>query len=80
MVLTGWAALLAPKGLPSDIYKKLLSAHAKIVGTKAWQDFCKATGSAAYPEYTGDGAVKFLDRDTEIQRPILEEIGAVQGK
>lgn len=78
MVVMGWAAILAPKGLPADIYKKLLSAHAKIVGTKAWQDFCKATGSVGYPEYTGEGAIKFLDQDAEFQRPILEEIGAVK--
>jgi tripartite-type tricarboxylate transporter receptor subunit TctC len=78
MVVMGWAAILAPKGLPADIYKKLLSAHAKVVGTKVWQDFCKATGSVAYPEYTGEGAIKFLDQDAEIQRPILEEIGAVK--
>jgi len=78
MVVMGWAAFLAPKGLPPDIYKKLLAAHAKIVGTKAWQDFCKATGSVGYPEYTGEGAIKFLDRDAELQRPILEEIGAAK--
>lgn len=80
MVVTGWAAILAPKGLPSDIHKKLLSAHAKIVGMKAWQDFCKVTGSVGSPEYTGEGAIKHLDQDAEIQRPILEEIGAVQSK
>jgi tripartite-type tricarboxylate transporter receptor subunit TctC len=80
MVVTGWASMLAPKGLPPDIYKKLISAHAKIVGTKAWQDFCKSTGSVGYPEYSGEGAIKFLDQDAEIQRPILEEIGVVQSK
>jgi tripartite-type tricarboxylate transporter receptor subunit TctC len=80
MEVMGWASLLAPKGLPSDIYKKLLSAHAKVVGLKGWQDFCKATGSVAYPEYTGEGAIKYMDQDAELQRPILEEIGAVQSK
>jgi tripartite-type tricarboxylate transporter receptor subunit TctC len=78
MVVSGWAAILAPKGLPSDINKKLLAVHAKIVGMKEWQDFCKATGSVGYPEYTGGGAIKFLDQDAEIQKPILEEIGAVK--
>ena len=78
MVVSGWAAILAPKGLPSDIYKKLLDAHAKVVGLKAWQDFCTATGSVGYPEYTGEGAIKFMDQDAEIQKPILEEIGAVK--
>jgi tripartite-type tricarboxylate transporter receptor subunit TctC len=78
MVVMGWAAILAPKGLPTDIYKKLIAAKAKIVGTKAWQDFCKTTGSVGYPEYTGEGAIKFLDHDAELQRPILEELGAIK--
>jgi tripartite-type tricarboxylate transporter receptor subunit TctC len=78
MVMMAWGAALAPKGLPSDIYKKLTSAHAKVAGSKAWQDFCKATASVESPEYTGEGAVKFLDQDAEMQKPILEEINAVK--
>lgn len=78
MVVTGWAGIVAPKGLPSDVYRKLVSIHAKVAGSKGWQDYCTATGTMAYPEYAGEEAVKFLDQDAEIQRPILEEIGAVQ--
>ncbi|MEW6184606.1 MAG: tripartite tricarboxylate transporter substrate binding protein [Thermodesulfobacteriota bacterium] len=78
MIVSGWASILAPKGLPPDIYKKLVAAHAKLVGITEWQDFCNATGSVGYPEYTGEGAIKFMDQDAEIQKPILEEIGAVK--
>jgi hypothetical protein len=34
----------------------------------------------ASPEYVGEAAAKFLDRDAEIQRPILEEIGVTKKK
>jgi len=74
MVLTSWAAYVAPKGLPAEISKKLLSAYVKVASSQAWKDWCATKGSIPTPEYVGEGAVKFLDQDAEMQRPILEAI------
>jgi len=74
MVLTSWAAYVAPKGLPAEISKKLLSTYVKVASSKEWKDWCATRGSIPTPEYVGEGAVKFLDQDAEMQKPILEAI------
>jgi len=78
IVLSAWAAGVAPKGLPPEVYQKIISTTRKVAESKEWRDYCVATGSVASPEYVGEAAAKFLDRDAEIQRPILEEIGVTK--
>ncbi len=74
MVLTSWVAHLAPKGLPAEVSKKLLSTYGKVASSREWKDWCAAKGSIPSPEYVGGGTNKFLDQDAEMQRPILESI------
>jgi len=80
MVITAWSAHLAPKGLPADVYKKWLTAYAKVAASKEWEERSLKSASNASPECVGEEAVKFLDKDAEIQRPILEEIGTGKKK
>ena len=80
IVLSAWAAGVAPKGLPPEVSQKLISAAKKVAESKEWRDYCVMAGSMATPEYVGEGVMKFLDQDAEIQRPILEEIGAAKSK
>lgn len=40
--------------------------------SKEWRKWCEQKGSVSTPQYVGEEATKFLDRDAEIQRPILE--------
>lgn len=65
---------VAPKGLPPDIYKKLLSAFSKAISSEKWRDWCAIKASTATPEYVGEAAVKLMDQDAEMQRPILESL------
>jgi tripartite-type tricarboxylate transporter receptor subunit TctC len=74
MVMNSWVAHLAPKGLPAEVSKKLLSTYSKASSTREWKEWCTAKGSIPSPEYVGKAAAKFLDQDAEIQRPILESI------
>ena len=78
IVMSGWAAGVAPKGLPPEVSQKLFSASRKVAESKEWRDYCILTGGMATPEYVGEGVMKFLDQDAEMQRPILEEIGAAK--
>jgi tripartite-type tricarboxylate transporter receptor subunit TctC len=80
MVITAWAAHIAPKGLPAEVYKKWVSSYARVAASKEWEELCVRSGSNASPDCVGEEAVKFLDKDAEMQRPILEEIGAGQKK
>jgi len=80
IVLSAWAAGVAPKGLPPEVSQKLILAAKKVAESKEWRDYCVMAGSMATPEYVGEGVMKFLDQDAEIQRPILEEIGAAKSK
>ena len=80
IVLSSWAAGVAPKGLPPEVSQKLIAATKKVAESKEWRDYCVMAGSMATPEYVGEGVMKFLDQDAEIQRPILEEIGVVKSK
>jgi tripartite-type tricarboxylate transporter receptor subunit TctC len=73
MVIDAWGSYVAPKGLQPDIYKKLLSAFSKASSSKEWQNWCASKATLAAPEYIGEEAVKFLDRDAEKVRPILLE-------
>lgn len=74
MVIDAWGCYVAPKGLPPDIYKKLLSAFSKAAASKEWRSWCSSKATIAAPEYVAEEAVKFLDRDAEKVRPILESI------
>jgi len=78
IVLNGWSGYIAPKGLPRDVYSKIISAFKKVASSKDWIDYNDSMGSKASPEYLGEGGIKFLDEDAEIQRPVLEEIGAAK--
>jgi len=73
MVIEAWGAYVAPKGLPPDIYQKLLSAFGKAASSQEWRAWCTNKATMAAPEYIGEEAVKFLDRDAEKMRPILLE-------
>ena len=74
IVLTSWVAHLAPKGLPTEVSRKLLSTYSKVASSREWKEWCAAKGSIPSPEYVGEAAGKFLDQDAEMQRPILESI------
>jgi len=74
MVIASWAAHVAPKGLPQDVYGKLTEAYRKAAQSKEWQDWCAQKGSIPTPEYIGKGGIQFLDSDAERQKPILETI------
>jgi putative tricarboxylic transport membrane protein len=80
MVLNAWAAHVAPKGLPPEVHKRLTEAHAKVAASREFGEICARTGSIPTPENVGQQAVKFLDDDAEMQRPILEELGVVKEK
>jgi len=73
MVIDAWGCYVAPKGLPPDIHKKLLSAFSAAAASKEWRHWCTSKATIAAPEYVGEEAVKFLDRDAEKVRPILLE-------
>ncbi len=81
IVLSAWAAGVAPKGLPPEVVQRIDSATKKVAESKEWRDYCITSGSVATPEYVGgEGVVKFLDRDAQIQQPILEELGLIKKK
>lgn len=80
MVMNGWIAYVAPKGLPQEVYKKLVAASAKVAATKEYVEENAKTGSITTPDCIGQEAVKFLDEDAANQRPILEELGAAKDK
>jgi tripartite-type tricarboxylate transporter receptor subunit TctC len=74
IVLTSWVAHIAPKGLPAEVYKRLLSAYQNNASSQEWRDWCAQKGSIPSPENLGEGGAKFLDQDGEIQRPVLEAL------
>jgi tripartite-type tricarboxylate transporter receptor subunit TctC len=78
LVLAGWSAHVAPKGHSPEVLKKLLAFHAKVAASKDWADWCATAGTIASPECVGKEAIRFLDKDGELQRPILEELGAAK--
>ncbi len=80
IVVSAWSAGLAPKGLPQEVSHKIVSAAKKVAESREWRDYCVLSGAVPTPEYVGDGIMKFLDRDADIQRPILEEIGMLKKK
>ncbi len=73
MVMDAWGCYVAPKGLPPEISKKLLSAFSSAAASKEWRNWCTSKATIAAPEYVGEEAVKFLDRDADKVRPILLE-------
>jgi tripartite-type tricarboxylate transporter receptor subunit TctC len=80
MVLNAWAAYVAPKGLPAEVYQKLIAAFTKAGASREAIDLAAKTGALPTPDYVGKAAVKFLDEDAEMQRPILETLGVAKGK
>ncbi len=80
MVLNAWAAYVAPKGLPAEVYQKLIAAFTKAAASREAIDLAAKTGALPTPDYVGKAAVKFLDEDAEMQRPILETLGVAKGK
>jgi len=73
MAIEAWGAYVAPKGLPPDINKRLLSAFGKAASSQEWRAWCASKATMAAPEFIGEEAAKFLDRDAEKVRPILLE-------
>lgn len=69
---------VAPKGLPPAIYQKLLSAFSKAISSEEWRNWCTSKASMATPEYIGQAAVKLMDEDADMQRPILESLKAAK--
>ncbi|MEW6267624.1 MAG: tripartite tricarboxylate transporter substrate binding protein [Thermodesulfobacteriota bacterium] len=78
MVFNAWAAYVAPKGLPPEVFKKLTAAFAKASGSKEAKEISLKRGDLPTPEYVGENAAKFLDEDAARQRPILEELGVIK--
>ncbi len=69
-----WQAFVAPKGLPKDVYGRLVDAFRKAASSTEYQKWCILNGRTPTPQYQGEDGVKFLDRDLEIERPILESM------
>jgi len=78
--MLSWTCHIGPKGIPAEVMQKLHSAFRKLAATPEWREWCAAKGSIPSPELVGEEAVKFMDRDAELQRPILEELGIVKSK
>jgi len=75
-----WQAYVAPKGLPQEVHRVLTTAFAKAAASQEYKNWCLQRGRIPTPRYVGEEAVKFLDQDREVQKPILEEIGAIKKK
>jgi len=73
-----WQCYLAPKGLPSEIYERLKQAFYRTANSQEYRQWCLKNARIPTPEYIGEKAIKFLDEDREVQKPILEEIGAIK--
>ncbi len=76
--MLSWTCHIGPKGLPGDVTKKLHSVFKKLAATPEWAEWCATKGSVPSPALVGDEAVKFMDQDAEMQRPILEELGVAK--
>jgi tripartite-type tricarboxylate transporter receptor subunit TctC len=69
-----WQAYVAPKGLPEEVYKRLVEAFRRAASSPEYHQWCIANGRTPSPQYQGEEGVNFLDRDLEIERPILESM------
>jgi tripartite-type tricarboxylate transporter receptor subunit TctC len=74
MVIESWGAYVAPKGLSPEVKKKLISVFTKASDSKEWRGWCIKEATEATPEYVGDAAVKYLDKNGEMLAPILKDI------
>ncbi len=70
-------SLVAPKDLPKPIYDTLVQTFEKVVKNKSYQDTIAQMGGIV-PGMTREKAVKYLDEQVEVLKPVLQESGLMK--
>jgi len=69
-----WSVFVAPKGLPRDVKDRLLKYLRDVGTTPEWAKWCASKGSIPTPDYLGDKCVEVMDKEAQLQAPVLLEI------
>ena len=75
----GYGVIVAPKGTPADVVKKLHDSFKKAIEDPRYEDSCKKLG--VFKTYaSGEDSFKEIKKEYEVRGKILKELGLAKSK